>query len=143
MANKTRLRVATPDNVKFDDEAELVIMRCISGDIGVMAHHEATSAILDHGVLRILGDSNERRIAVFGGIAQVRDNTVTLIANAAQWPEEIDVAFAESQRNRLESQIKENPDSPQADKDFLRQCLVQIEVGNYLSSGKTEHSEIK
>ena len=143
MANKMRLRVATPDSIKFDDEVELTIMRCISGDMGILAYHEATSAILDYGVLRILSESGERRMAVFGGITQVQGNTVTMIANSAQWPEEIDVASVESIRSRLENQLKEDAGRSEKDMDLMmRQCLVQLEVGNYSGAGKSEHAAV-
>ena len=133
MANKMRLRVATPENAKFDNDVEMVIMRCISGDMGILPHHEAASAILDDGVLRIMNDGGERRMAVFGGIAQIRNNTVTLIANDAKWPEEIDVASVGSDLERLTDQMKEEPDSAEQKRCLvlMRRCSLQLEVGNY------------
>jgi len=140
MASKMRLRVATPDSEKFNDDVEMVIMRCISGDMGILPYHEATSAVLDCGVLRILNDYSERRMAVFGGIVQVRNNTVTLIANDAQWPEEIDVALVESERERLAGRAKENLDGldEQKDKIMIRRNLVQKEVSEYSGTSKTK-----
>jgi len=130
---KLHLRIATPDNVKYDDKAEMVIMRCITGDMGILPRHEATSAILDYGVLRILNDGGERRIAVFGGIAQIRDNVVTILAQDAQWPEDIDIAFAESERDRMIRRMQESVDSLDIQKDqvLMRRTLVQIEVSTY------------
>ena len=92
------MRIVTPEEVKLDENADMVIMRCTTGDMGILPGHEACSAILDYGVMRILSGGGERRIAIFGGIAQVRDNAVTVLANDAQWPEDIDRARAESER---------------------------------------------
>ena len=78
-SKKLHLRITTPDNVKYDEDAEMVIMRCITGDMGILADHEATSAILDYGILRIFNDDEERRMAVFGGIAQVGENKWQLL----------------------------------------------------------------
>ena len=140
MPNKIRLRVATPDNIKFDDDVEMVIMRCISGDMGLLAHHQATSTILDFGVLRILNDGGERKMAVFGGISQVRNNVLTIIANDAQWPEDIDVSFVASERERLARRSKEELDDLQIQKDqiLMRRSLVQLEVSAYPIVGKLE-----
>ena len=140
MANKMRLRVATPENVKFDDDIEMVIMRCISGDMGILPYHEATSAILDYGVLRILSDTSERRMAVFGGIAQVRNNTVTLIANEAHWPEDIDVELIEAERERLANRAQEDLDDMELQRDqiLMRRNLVQMEVSDYTVINKSE-----
>ena len=131
--NKLHLRIATPESIKYDDEAEMVIMRCITGDMGILPHHEPTSAILDYGVLRIISDGGERRMAVFGGIAQIRDNVLTILANDAQWPEDIDMAFVESERERITRRVQENVDDLDIQRDavLMRRTLVQIEVSAY------------
>ena len=130
---KLRLRVATPENVKIDENANMVIMRCISGDMGIMPDHEACSAILDFGVLRILDDDGERRMAVFGGMAQVRDNAVTILANDAQWPQDIDISLVEAEHEKIRRRIQESVDDLQIQKDqvLMRRTLVQIEVSSY------------
>ena len=140
MAEQLHLRIATPDNVKYDEKAEMVILRCITGDMGIMAHHEATSAILDYGVLRIINGEEERKMAVFGGIAQVGDNKVTILANDAQWPEDIDVAFVEAERDRLERRSQDTADDLAIAKDqiLMRRTLVQIEVSAFPLLSRTE-----
>jgi len=132
-ANKFNLRIATPDNVKYDEDAEMVILRCITGDMGIMANHEATSAILDYGVLRIINGEEERKMAVFGGIAQIGDNKVTILANDAQWPEDIDMAFVEAERDRMERRSQESADdlTIQRDQILMRRTLVQMEVSTF------------
>ena len=139
-ARKLHLRIATPDSVKYDEEAEMVIMRCITGDMGILADHEATSAILNYGILRIFNDDEERRMAVFGGIAQVGDNKVTILANDAQWPEDIDIAFVEAERDRMERRSKESQDDLALQKDqvLMRRTLVQMEVSTFPLLSRTD-----
>ena len=145
--SKFNLRITTPDNVKYNEEADLVIMRCITGDMGIMAGHEATSAILDYGVLRIIKDEEERRMAVFGGIAQVGGNTLTILANDAQWPEDIDIAFVEAERERMARRSQESLDdlTIQRDQILMRRTLVQMEVSTFplISGISREDSEAK
>ena len=141
MAEKLRLRVATPKNVKYDKDADMVIMRCITGDWGVLPKHEASSAILDYGILRIVNTGEEeRRMAVFGGIAQVKDNVVTVLANDAQWPEDIDRALAEAEHEQIKSRIQDSKDelSLQKEQVNMRRTLVQIEVSAYPLISKVE-----
>jgi F-type H+-transporting ATPase subunit epsilon len=142
-AKKLRLRITTPENVKYDEDAEMVIMRCITGDMGVLADHEATSAILDYGVLRIINGDEERRMAVFGGIAQIGDNKVTILANDAQWPEDIDIAFVEAERERMDRRSQESVDDLQIQKDqiMMRRTLVQIEVSTFPLLSRTGRAE--
>jgi len=130
---KLRLRVATPERIKYDRDADMVIMRCITGDMGILPNHEACSAILDYGVLRILKDGEERRMAVFGGLAQVRDNLITILANDAQWPEDIDLAVAQAEKDRVTHALRESADDLELQKEqvLMRRTLVQIEVSSY------------
>jgi len=131
---KLRLRIATPEKVKFDENADMVIMRCITGDMGILPGREACSAILDYGVLRIIdGGADERRIAVFGGIAQVRDNVVTVLANEAQWPDEIDIAQVEETHERSKRLLQESADLLEIEREQIqmRRTLVQFEVSSY------------
>jgi len=140
-SEKLRLRVATPNNTKFDESADMVIMRCITGDMGVLPEHEPCSAVLDYGVLRILKDGDERRMAVFGGIAQVRDNVVNILANDAQWPEEIDMSLVEAQREKAERRMQESVDDLEIQRDqvLVRRTLVQTEVSAYPLISRHDH----
>lgn len=142
-AEKLHLRITTPDTVKYDEHAEMVIMRCISGDMGILANHEPTSAILDYGVLRIINGNFERRMAVFGGIAQIGDNKVTILANDAQWPEDIDIAFVEAERERMSRRSQEDLDDLEIARDqvLMRRTLVQIEVSSFPLISGTHHGE--
>ena len=131
--DKLRLRVATPKSVKYDRSADMVILRCITGDWGILPKHEASSAILDYGVLRIFRDGQERRMAVFGGIAQVKDNVVTVLANDAEWPEDIDKAVVEAEHEQLKNRTYDSTNLIEMQKEQvkLRRTLVQIEVSAY------------
>ncbi|MCL2201987.1 MAG: ATP synthase F1 subunit epsilon [Oscillospiraceae bacterium] len=142
-SKKLSVRVATPEDVKFDEETEMVIMRCITGDMGILYGHQPISAILDFGVLRLIDGDTERRMAVFGGIAQVNDNTVTILANDAQWPEDIDVAFVKAEHERMARRSQENLDvlEIQRDQVLMRRTLVQIEVSSYPLLTKGELSD--
>jgi len=145
MPKRLRLRVATPDNVKFDDDIEMVIMRCITGDMGILANHEAASAILDYGVLRILDEGTpERRMAVYGGIAQVKDNIVYIMANDAQWPEDIERSALNAEREELERRAQEELDDLELRKQqiLMRRILVQTEVSDYPILSKVERSDM-
>ena len=86
------MRIVTPNEIKFDENVDMIIMRCTTGDMGILPGHEPHSAVLDHGEVRILDDGNERRLAVSGGIAEVRNNVLTILTSLAEWPEDIDRA---------------------------------------------------
>jgi F-type H+-transporting ATPase subunit epsilon len=130
---KLHLQIITPDDVKLDEDADMVIMRCTTGARGIMPKHKAISAILDYGALRILNDGSERRMAVFGGIAQVQNNEVIILANDAQWPEDIDRARAEREHEMAENRLRESEGNIdiQSNQVTMRRTLVQMEVSSY------------
>ena len=143
-AGKIHLRVVTPQETKVDEEADMVIMRSVTGDMGILPGHQPVSTVLDYGVLRILNGDSEHRLAVFGGIAEVQDSAVTILTSMAEHPEDIDRARAEADRERAEQRLRESEDDVeiQSDQVLLRRSLVRIEVSSYpLISGKTEHEE--
>ena len=131
--NKLRLRVVTHDSVKYDEDADMVVMRCVTGDMGILPGHVAFSILLDDGVLRIMNDDEESRMAVFGGIAQVHENTVTILTNNAQWPDEIDQEVVSAEREEAQRRLRDTADNVQIQKDqvVMRRTLVQIEVSAY------------
>ena len=128
---KIRLKILTPFTTKVDEDVSMVVMRCLTGDWGVLPGHAPYSAVLKYGALRMIDDDDsERMIAIYGGIASVRDNVVTVLTSEAEWPDEIDIARAHTERERAEQQLRERSDAVeiQYDQVRIRRALVQIEI---------------
>ena len=141
---KMRLRVITPQEIKLDEQVEMVIFRCTTGYMGILPGHEQRSAVLDFGVMRIIGGHEyERWLAVFGGLVEVKDDVVTVLANAAEWPQDIDVAHATSERERLKQILQEHDDDIELQRDqaLLWRNLVRIEMGEYPHMGSLSEIE--
>ena len=85
--DKLNLTITTPRGVKFVEKADMIIMRCIDGDLGVLSGHEPVSAVLGDGILRIKNNGIEKKLAVFGGIAEIDKRTVNIFSTIAQPPE--------------------------------------------------------
>ncbi len=133
---RIHLQIITPRGLKFDRWAKMVIFRCIDGNMGILPGHEAISTVLGDGILRIIGEEGaaEEKIAVFGGIATVENNTVMLLTSIAQRPEEIDLARAERDKEEMEQFLQEREDDVemQGYQVLLRRALVRIEVSAYV-----------
>ncbi|NLJ57363.1 MAG: ATP synthase F1 subunit epsilon [Tissierellia bacterium] len=140
LANKKiNLKITTPRGVKFVEEADMIIMRCIDGDLGVLPGHAPVSTVLGDGTLRIYNGGIEKKLALFGGIAEIEDTRVNILTTIAQRPEEIDLERAELDRRQVEAKMLEESKESQADERLqvlLRRTLVRIEVSTH-----TENSE--
>ena len=138
--NKFRLRIITPTEVKIDEEVEMVVVRCTTGEMGIMANHESWSMPLDYGIARISGDdsedSEERRIAIFGGFAVVHENVMTITTPGAEFPKDIDLAQAEADRDSARRDLQEKTDKLeiQSIQLKLKRSLIEIEASQSISA---------
>jgi F-type H+-transporting ATPase subunit epsilon len=128
---RVRLRIVTPINIKVDEDADMVIMRCVSGDLGVLPGHMPLSAALCYGALRIIYGDGERKIVVYGGFVTIQNDVVTVLTKEAEWPDEINLARAHADREHAEQRLREQIDDKEliTDQMLLRRALVQIEIG--------------
>ena len=130
---KFRLRILTPDEIKVDENVGMVIMRCTTGAMGIMAGHEPRSAVLDrYGILRIISNKKEYGMAVFGGLAEMKNNVLTIITKEAHNPEEIDIEKAKAALAAAKDIQDHKTDIEIAqDQVTLRRSLVLLEVSSY------------
>lgn len=107
MAERTFcLRIVTPSREFFNQDATMIIMRTASGDIGVLAGHQPLTATLDYGVVTIKQSGKELKAVMFGGFADIQPESVTILTDAAEWPEDIDLKRAEESKQRAEQRLK-------------------------------------
>lgn len=120
--NKIALKVITPQREMYSGNAEMVIMRTKSGDVGIMYGHQPMVTVLDYGVMRIQNsdDSGDKTAAVFGGFAQIDADGITILTDSAEWDAEIDLKRAEEARKRAEERLNSN----NTDVDTLRAELA-------------------
>ena len=119
--NKIALKVITPNREMYNGEADMVIMRTKSGDVGILHGHQPMVTVLDYGVMRIQNEGEEdKTAAVFGGFAQIGEDGVTVLTDIAEWADEIDLSRAEEARKRAEERLSKKS----ADIDVLRAELA-------------------
>ena len=130
---KIDLKIITPRGLKFSEEADMIIMRCIDGDLGVLSGHAPISAILGDGVFRIYNDGVEKLLAVFGGIVEIDDRKVNVFSTIAQRPDEIDPERAERDREEAEAALEEAEEFKfKSTHVLIRRSLVRIEVSSHM-----------
>ncbi len=94
------LKIVTPDGLQFDGNAQELVVRTTTGDIGILAGHINCVAPLGMGQAMILVDGKKRYAACIGGMLSVVDGAVTLVPTTFEWAEKIDVRRAEASENR-------------------------------------------
>jgi F-type H+-transporting ATPase subunit epsilon len=127
------LKIVTPDGICFDGQAEELIVRTTTGDIGILAGHINCCAPLGMGRATAIVDGVKRYGACIGGMVSVIDGAVSLVPTTFEWAEDIDAARAEQSRKRAQEVLSSKDAS---DTDFLlakarlRRALVREGVAS-------------
>ena len=96
------LKIVTPDGLIFDGQAEELVVRTTSGDLGILAGHINCVASLGMGRATVIMDGKRRYAACIGGMVTVVSGEVTLVPTTFEWAESIDAARAEASQARAE-----------------------------------------
>ena len=125
-----QVQVITPDRVFYAGEAEMIEFTTNSGQIGVYKNHIPLTTVLAPGAVIIHEAEGEKIAAVHAGFAEILPEQVTLLAEIAEWSEEIDINRAEAAKKRAEERIMaKTADIDLARAEFaLRKALTRIGV---------------
>jgi len=127
------LKIVTPDGIRFDGQAEELIVRTTTGDMGFMAGHINCCAPLGMGRAMVIVDGVKRSGACIGGMVSVINGVVSLVPTTFEWAEDIDLARAEQSRKRAQAVINSKTAS-ETDillaKARLRRALVREGVAS-------------
>ena len=93
------LSIVTPSRLVVETEADSVVAPGSEGELGILPGHAPLLTGLRPGVLRYTEGSRTSRIAIGGGLAEVTQERVTVLAPSAETAEQIDAAEAESRRS--------------------------------------------
>ena len=106
MAEKFELKIIKPDGMFFDGQSDFLEFVSTEGEMGVYANHIPLTTILDAGVVKIHDGNEVKKAAVLGGFVEILQDKITMLAEDAQWPEEIDVERAKEARKRAEERLQ-------------------------------------
>jgi len=106
MTDSLQLRIVTPSRLLLDDRVREVTAPGTVGQFGVLPDHVTFLTSLDIGTLSFRTDSGVRYVAVRGGFAEVADNVMTVLADDAAFPEDIDAPAARSEAQTTEAQLE-------------------------------------
>lgn len=134
MADETRIftvEIITPDRIFHTGEATMIEFNTAAGEIGVYKKHIPLTTVLAPGIVRIHNDGEEDVIAaVHSGFAEILPDKVTLLAETAEWPQEIDKERAEAALKRAEERLANRTEAIDVKRaEFaLRKALVRIDI---------------
>jgi len=123
---KTHLEVITAERVVLSDDADIVVAPGSMGELGILPRHAPLLTGLVPGELRYRKDGEEIMLAVTGGFMEVLPHRVTVLADAAERAEEIDLARAEAARQRAIARMADR--SGMIDLERAKAALIRASV---------------
>jgi F-type H+-transporting ATPase subunit epsilon len=126
MAETFQLEIVTPDRLVVQGDAEEMQIPGKQGYLGILPGHAPLITELEVGEITYRSHGQPQRLAVAWGFAEVLPEKVTILAETAERPEEIDIARAEDARKRAEESLKNG--ETEADFTHALNALHRAEV---------------
>jgi F-type H+-transporting ATPase subunit epsilon len=126
MPDTFQLEIVTPEKLVVNEAAEEAQIPGLGGYLGILPGHAPLITELAVGVITYRAQGVTKSLSVAWGFAEVLPDKVTMLAETAEHPEEIDVARAQKAKDRAEQLLKSN--DPQLDYERAQEALQRAET---------------
>jgi F-type H+-transporting ATPase subunit epsilon len=135
-----KCEIITQERLVFDEDVDIVMVRGTEGEMAILPRHAPLVTALDFGEVKIRQATKEQAFAVGGGVLQVANNRVRILADSAEQADEIDLSRAEEARRRAEKLMAEGaPEDPAAMAALeaaIRRAELRMKVGGRRRTNK-------
>lgn len=100
------LEIVTPERKFFSEDVEMVILKTPEGEMGILQGHIPMVVALGIGPIKIKKDGKWQEAFLSEGFLEVEQNKTIILADTAEWPEEIDENRAKEAKERAEERLK-------------------------------------
>ena len=130
MAETFQLEIVTPEKKVVETAAEEVQIPGKNGYLGILPGHAPLITELSVGEIKYRENGTEQRLAVAWGFAEVLPNKVTILAETAERPSEIDVERAREAKQRAEQRLSSGDTSVDVERalDALQRAETRLEI---------------
>lgn len=141
-----RCEIVSQDRTVFQGDADIVVLPGAGGEMGILPHHAPVLTTLKYGVVKVRRGGKEDIFAVAGGVAEVQPEIVTILADAAENVEEIDVARAGIAKRRAEEMLTKGIPADATDKYLaieaaLRRSNLRLDAARRYRKSNSRFSE--
>jgi F-type H+-transporting ATPase subunit epsilon len=132
MTDTFKLEIVTPEKKVVNTAAEEMQIPGKNGYLGILPGHAPLITELAVGEITYRENSTEQRLAVAWGFAEVLPDKVTILAESAERPSEIDVARARESKERAEQRLTSGDANVDVERslDALHRAETRLEVAS-------------
>ncbi|MFX4300718.1 ATP synthase F1 subunit epsilon [Alicyclobacillus tolerans] len=121
------LQIITPDRVLLEREVSMVTVKGGYGELGILPRHTPLATTVKPCLVKIKLENGEAKIPVTGGFLEVLPNAVTILADAAELPHEIDPDRAEASKQRALAKLASNLETEE-ERKHVEAALLRAEL---------------
>jgi F-type H+-transporting ATPase subunit epsilon len=132
MADTFQLEIVTPEKKVVETTAEEVQIPGKNGYLGILPGHAPLITELSVGEITFRENSTEQKLAVAWGFAEILPNKVTILAETAERPSEINIERARQAKERAEQRLTSGDTAVDVDRalDALQRAQVRLDVAS-------------
>ena len=132
MAETFQLEIVTPEKKVVETTAEEVQIPGKNGYLGILPGHAPLITELSVGEITFRENSTEQKLAVAWGFAEILPNKVTILAETAERPSEINVERARQAKERAEQRLTSGDTAVDVDRalDALHRAQARLDVAS-------------
>ncbi|MDO5540244.1 MAG: ATP synthase F1 subunit epsilon [Eubacteriales bacterium] len=124
------LSIIAPERIFYEGKASMVELSTSEGDVGIYKNHIPMTLLIVPGIVTITEEVGKRQAAIHSGFMEVLPDKVTIMAEIAEWPEEIDVNRAREAEARAERRLQMRDPMLNLNRAeiALRKAMVRLEL---------------
>lgn len=131
MSDTFYVEILTPDRKFFWGDVESIIINTPSGQIGILKDHMPMVTLVEVGIVKIKKDGNWLEAVLGQGFMEVKQNRTVILADTAEWPDEIDLNRAKAAKERAMERIlrRENQTEYIRSQAALARAMARLAAG--------------
>lgn len=124
------LNIIAPERIFYQGRASMVELTTSEGEVGIYKNHIPMTLLIVPGIVTITEESGKKRAAIHSGFMEVLPDKVTIMAEVAEWPDEIDSNRAREAEARAQRrlQMKDPMINLNRAEIALRKAMVRLEL---------------
>ncbi len=134
----THLQIIALDRIAYEDDVDIVVLPGEEGQLGVLPRHARIVTLLEPGEVLTRKAGEETSLAISGGFAQIGPDSVTILSDAAEYADDIDMERAEEARRRAQERLSNPSATPDLEmaraESALLRSMARIRVAERIAA---------
>ncbi|KAA3642888.1 MAG: ATP synthase F1 subunit epsilon [Chloroflexi bacterium] len=134
-----RCEIVSQDRMVYEDDVDIVVIPGTNGEMGILPNHAPVLSTLQYGIIKVRKGDEEHIFTATGGVVEVQPEIITILADASEDVEDIDIARAEAAKESAQQRLEEGPppdtDAYMALEAAIRRSNLRLEAARRFRRG--------